>query len=103
MRARKRPVTVDVIQFTKRMAEGNDPLPDGVRMVHRSTDGNGRFPNYVDNGMLQNYENCHTHLNKTQEDDMKVQIGDCVITGVAGEFYPCKPDIFDKTYEILND
>lgn len=25
--------------------------------------------------------------------------GDMIIRGVAGEFYPCKPDIFDKTYE----
>ena len=26
-------------------------------------------------------------------------VGDFIIKGVAGEFYPCKPDIFDKTYE----
>ena len=28
-----------------------------------------------------------------------VDLGDYVIRGVAGEFYPCKPDIFEKTYE----
>ena len=28
-----------------------------------------------------------------------VDLGDWVIRGVNGEFYPCKPDIFDKTYE----
>ena len=27
--------------------------------------------------------------------------GDWVIKGVNGEFYPCKPDIFDKTYEAV--
>ena len=26
-------------------------------------------------------------------------VGDFIIKGVSGEFYPCKPDIFDKTYE----
>lgn len=30
---------------------------------------------------------------------MIVGIGDYVIRGVAGEFYPCKPDIFEATYE----
>lgn len=36
---------------------------------------------------------------KTLEGDMKVSTGDFVIQGVNGEFYPCKPDIFEKTYE----
>lgn len=30
---------------------------------------------------------------------MKANIGDYIIEGVNGEFYPCKPDIFDKTYD----
>lgn len=38
---------------------------------------------------------------KTLEGDMKANIGDYIIKGVEGEFYPCKPDIFHKTYEIL--
>jgi len=36
---------------------------------------------------------------KTLEGDMKASIGDFIIKGVNGEFYPCKPDIFEKTYE----
>ena len=35
----------------------------------------------------------------TLEGNMMVSIGDYVIKGVNGEFYPCKSDIFDKTYE----
>ena len=35
----------------------------------------------------------------TLEGDMEASIGDYIIKGVNGEFYPCKPDIFDKTYE----
>ena len=35
----------------------------------------------------------------TIEGQMFVSPGDYVIRGVAGEFYPCKPDIFDATYE----
>jgi len=36
---------------------------------------------------------------RTLEGDMLISIGDYVIRGVNGEFYPCKPDIFEKTYE----
>ncbi|HRD42181.1 MAG TPA: hypothetical protein PLN30_00445 [Ferruginibacter sp.] len=35
----------------------------------------------------------------TLEGDMKASFGDWIIRGVNGEHYPCKPDIFDKTYE----
>lgn len=35
----------------------------------------------------------------TLEGDMKASVGDYIITGVDGEQYPCKPDIFEKTYE----
>lgn len=37
----------------------------------------------------------------TLEGKMKVSPGDWIITGVNGEKYPCKPDIFDKTYESV--
>ena len=35
----------------------------------------------------------------TLEGDRLASLGDYVIQGVAGEFYPCKPDIFAQTYE----
>lgn len=37
----------------------------------------------------------------TLEGDMNAMPGDFIIKGVAGEFYPCKPDIFEKTYEAV--
>lgn len=36
---------------------------------------------------------------KTLEGIHHVSVGDWVIKGVKGEFYPCKPDIFEQTYE----
>ncbi len=36
----------------------------------------------------------------TLEGDMKAEAGDYIIIGVNGEKYPCKPDIFKKTYEL---
>lgn len=37
---------------------------------------------------------------RTLEGDMRADLGDWVIRGVKNEFYPCKPDIFDATYEL---
>lgn len=39
----------------------------------------------------------------TLEGDHHASIGDWIITGVNGEQYPCKPDIFEKTYELADD
>lgn len=39
---------------------------------------------------------------KTLEGTMRVDPSDWVIRGVQGEFYPCKPDIFDATYEPVD-
>lgn len=36
---------------------------------------------------------------KTLEGTMTANVGDWIIRGVKGEFYPCKPDIFEATYE----
>ena len=40
---------------------------------------------------------------QTLEGAMLARIGDYIIRGVNGEFYPCKPDIFEKTYEKVED
>lgn len=40
---------------------------------------------------------------ETLEGIMYASPGDWIITGVNGEKYPCKPDIFEKTYEPVND
>lgn len=37
----------------------------------------------------------------TLEGTMSTDIGDYIIKGVQGEFYPCKPDIFEATYEVV--
>lgn len=40
---------------------------------------------------------------KTLEGDHHVSVGDYIIKGVQGELYPCKPDIFKETYEIVEE
>lgn len=39
---------------------------------------------------------------ETLEGNMNVSVGDYVIKGITGEFYPCKPDIFKETYETVS-
>jgi len=39
----------------------------------------------------------------TLEGEHRANIGDFIIKGVKGEFYPCKPDIFEQTYEEVID
>ena len=39
----------------------------------------------------------------TLEGDHKANLGDWIIRGVKGEYYPCKPDIFEATYDAVED
>lgn len=48
--------------------------------------------------MLRYVDNKDLYIG-TLEGEMKCNVGDYIIKGVKGEFYPCKPDIFKQTYE----
>jgi hypothetical protein len=48
-------------------------------------------------------DGCTKYLIQTLEGNMLAQRGDWIIKGVKGEFYPCKPDIFEATYEEAVD
>ena len=82
---RKRPVEVEAIQF------------DGWNwreVYHFMSDEPLAF---TDDFRKEEYI-----LIDTLEGVMKAKVGDYIIKGVHGEFYPCKPDIFHKTYEDSN-
>jgi hypothetical protein len=78
---RARPVVFEAVQYVS-----GGPIPDGV-----CTGGRGCKSSGAPDGSVP-----HIH---TLEGDHTVRDGDFVITGVHGEKYPCKPDIFAKTYE----
>lgn len=79
---RKRPVVIEAIQW------------DG-------TDGSARTIQDWANtpGAVRVLYNVATLVIQTLEGDMTATPGDWIIRGVKGEFYPCKPDIFQATYE----
>ena len=77
---RKKPVTIEAIQW------------------------NGKNLSEIDNFMGRIVENKETILViHTLEGDMEASVGDYIIKGVNGEFYPCKPNIFAKTYEEVTN
>ena len=51
--------------------------------------------------VVEAYQTDREVIIHTLEGDMKASVGDYIITGVNGEQYPCKPDIFKKTYELV--
>lgn len=53
--------------------------------------------------VVQAYKTDEKIIIHTLEGDMLASEGDYIITGVNGEQYPCKPDIFEKTYELVED
>ena len=55
----------------------------------------------VDRVMIEYRENGQKLIINTLEGDMEASLGDFIIKGVQGEFYPCKPDIFEQTYEAV--
>lgn len=51
--------------------------------------------------IVEAYQTNQEQLIETLEGTMKANKGDYIITGVKGEQYPCKPDIFEETYEEI--
>lgn len=55
-------------------------------------------------GTVSGWFDDHYYLRvETLEGRMRAEPGDWIIRGVQGEFYPCKPDIFEATYEQVSD
>lgn len=53
--------------------------------------------------VIEAYQTDKEMIIHTLEGDMKASVGDYIITGLRGEQYSCKPDIFNKTYEKVGE
>jgi len=87
MKYQKKPVVIDAIQF----------LDEAQRICEIS--------NFAGDIIRVDYADPNNPVLKidTLEGTMTAKIGDYIIKGVKGEFYPCKPDIFEQTYEEYKD
>jgi len=78
---RKIPVVIEAIQWTGKNSEEVTAFTGEKKFYHIQNDNSLVIP--------------------TLEGDHKAIIGDFIIRGVKGEYYPCKPDIFEMTYELV--
>lgn len=79
-RFRKKPVVIEAFRYELGPTLGPEWFVDKVT--------SGEIATFID----------HCEI-KTLEGVMRGEIGDWIIQGVKGEIYPCKPDIFEATYE----
>lgn len=93
---RKKPVVIEAITF-------DELVMHGKKVVEGSPLGNGMPWSFDYKGHPITHENDDCYLIPTLEGTMRFNRGDMLITGVAGEIYPCKPDIFAKTYEAVSE
>jgi hypothetical protein len=84
MKYRKKPVVIDAVQVTNEWFDGDHPNP--LHPIGVVIDPQKRT--------VEIY---------TLEGIMTGRVGDWIITGVKGERYPCKPDIFEQTYEPVDE
>jgi hypothetical protein len=104
MKYRKKPVVIDAIQINSFLEPDISKLYDFVDAEFSDEDRrNGKTRIVWDMKDLSDGSADIFPTIKTLEGNMAITEGDFIIKGVAGEFYPCKPDIFEKTYEEALD
>lgn len=88
MKYRKKPVVIEAIQFT------DDKTETLIRLQE-----------FMNRDIEVSYKNPKNPVLRieTLEGVMEASIGDYIIKGINGEFYPCKPDIFKATYEKVKE
>ncbi len=85
----KRPVTIGTIRY-------DGTFTSAAEIIEWM--GMGYIARYPNNALEQDVEFWQIII-PTMEGDVSASPGDWVIKGIKGEFYPCKPDIFEATYE----
>lgn len=88
---RKKPVVIEAMQYT-----------DSIPSNHRLKDWAGDELNWVWGTRKDGSVGPMIRL-ETLEGGIFAVPGDWIVKGVKGEFYPCKPDIFEQTYDLVED
>ncbi len=92
---RKKPVVIEAYQFSQKMVEDHlfddKPLPPGIQI--------GAASYHKADRRLWHFR---VRIKTLEGETYLIEDGDWIICGVKGEFYPCKPDIFEATYEAVS-
>ena len=89
MKYRKKPVVIDAFKWTGGPEQAEDP----EWIIEAIKAGTVRF-------VCEGHPGCFMLID-TLEGTHKANQGDYIIRGIKGELYPCKPDIFEQTYETI--
>jgi len=109
MKFRKKPIVIEAWQWFK-----NGDIPQDNSQPISPEDhslSEGEIVRYFRNPTINRETNCsfcHNSFDKhgwvdTLEAGHRVCVGDWIIKGIKGEYYPCKPDIFEATYERVKE
>ncbi len=90
---RNKPIVVEAFQMTKENRWASSSWPDWLKVAWSKKAGS--------EGSL--YVSSERLLVGTLENILRVDWNDWIIQGVQGELYPCKPNIFEQTYEKVED
>lgn len=93
MKYRKKPIVIEAITFDELVEYGKSGSANIVNSMPWSFDYKGH---------PITHENDDCYLIPTLEGTMRFDRGDMLITGIKGEIYPCKFDIFEATYEPVD-
>ena len=82
---RKKPIVIEAMQLNFKNRDKIIEFGEGnITLVWRDGYLEGAYVNTLEGGIYATY-------------------GDYIIRGVDGEYYPCKPSVFEKTYELVED
>lgn len=90
---RKKPVIISAEQFTTNNEVGTPHMDNIVNWINSGQT--------LEDKNRVSWHNGTDIFIQTLEGEMKAKVGDWIIKGVNGEFYPCKDDVFKKTYEFV--
>ena len=97
MKFRKKPVVIDAVQWDGNNLKEITEFMQGSKVETPCRKAEDAWDDYV-----STIASIGLKI-KTLEGEMHADYNDWIIKGVAGEFYPCKPDIFELTYEEVKD
>lgn len=91
MKYRKKPVVIEAIQFNGKNFVDVCEFMGGQKGVTEK---------FLSKQKIDEFNTLKQMKIDTLEGVMTANVGDYIIKGIKGEFYPCKPDIFEQTYEL---
>lgn len=99
MKFRKKPVVIEAFQITRATRASNADWPEWLHAAWQKDFQEEGSLSCVDFPTSDGTDKLQI---RTLEGVHEVGWGDWIIRGVKGELYPCKPDIFEMTYEVEN-